>query len=343
MTDPNTTPALDTVTPEIELPVVTKDTAKAEIKLALTKAEMNLQAIQDKADKLIYNEDHIAEIDAFITSIKTANKQIETAHKVGKKPFKERGDAWDAAKNDLLGLLSPILNKADKEYTKLCQAVEKRKAEATAKEAKEKAIKEGMDNNVMSFSQRIADCTTNEQLLDVERLINLEKTRKEKYGDFAEEMITRLNELTPLVTAQKKVVKELTLLDKEHEAAIESGDDEKLEKILEKKEELTGKIHENKIIVQETASNQATLSNGRYLGGYKPIYPEVKAKRRAWKTELVSPELAVKNDLSLLRIELNPETVKARMEELKKEGKLKEEIAEDFTEHGIHYYLDKTY
>lgn len=325
------------------LPVVTKETAEAKIKLDLTKAELNIQAVQDKADGLVFNEDNLPDINETITSIKAIQKRIDEAHKEGKKPYKDGGDAWDAAKNGLKDLLAPVLLKVEKKHTTLCQEVEKRKREANAKEEKEKSIKEGMDNNIMAYSQKIADCKTAEQLLDVERLINLEKTRKEKYGDFAEEMITRLNELTPLVSVQKQVVRELSGLDKAEEQAIADGNDEKLQEILEKKEEISGKIQENKVKVQETAANQATRSYGGYSGGYKSVFPEVKTKRRSWKTELISPEIAVKHDLSFLRIELNPETIKNRLEELKTDGKLKEGKAEEFTENGIRYFLEKTY
>lgn len=338
MTDnTSTTPAQDALT------AVTAELAKAKIKLTLTTAEMNIQTVQDKADGLVFNEDNLPVINETITSIKAIQKKIDDAHKEGKRPYKEGGDAWDAAKNGLKELLAPTLLGVERKHTVLCQEVEKRKREAKAKEEKEKAIKEGMDNNIMTYSQQIADCTTAEQLLEVERRINLEKTRKEKYGDFAEEMITRLNELTPLITDQKKVVRELKGLDTAEETAIKDGNDEKLQEILDKKEEIGGKIQENRVKVQETASNQATRSYGNYSGGYKAVYPEVRTKRRSWKTELISPETAVKHDLSFLRIELEPETVKARMEELKKEGKLKEGTAEAFTENGIRYFLDKSY
>jgi hypothetical protein len=322
---------------------VTAESAKAKIKLQLTLAELSIQAVQDKADGLVFNEDNLPDINETITSIKAIQKKIDEAHKEGKKPYKEGGDAWDAAKNGLKELLAPTLLGIERKHTQLCQEVEKRKREAKAKEEKEKAIKEGMDNNIMAYSQKIADCKTTEQLLDVERLINLEKTRKDKYGDFTEEMITRLNELTPLVTAQKQVVRELKGLDTAEAEAIATGNDEKLQEILEKKEEIGGKIQENKVKVQETATNQATRSYGGYSGGYKTVFPEVKTKRRSWKTELISPETAVKHDLSLLRIELNPETVKARMETLKTEGKLKEGTAEEFIENGVKYFLDKSY
>lgn len=328
---------------KIQLPVMTIDKAKAAMQLALTKANLNIQLMLTELGKLVLNEDNIPVIKEKLTSVEKITKEIEGAFEIGKKPYWDACKAYDNAKKELISLYTDEYNRVNRKHTQLCQDVEATNRKNEAEEKRKKNIQDGINNNINSFSQRIADCTTNEQLIEIERIINLEKARKEKYGEFYEDMVKRLGELTPLLTEQKNAIKELVKLDKKADEAVLSGDDEALLGILDKKEEITAKVHENKIKVQETAVNQSSGYSGCYGGGFKTVPTPGKAARRSWKTELVKPEIAVKFDLTLLRIELNPVTVKAELDRLQQGGVLKEGGIEDHTVNGIRFYLSKKY
>lgn len=325
-----------------ELPVVTVSDAKKKMELALTVAELNMQAVLNDLGALVLNEDNLVLIKEKLTLVDKIQKKIDEEHKVIKKPYKDGGDACDDAKNELKGLLQPEYNRVNAKYVAICQAKEKREREEAAEEKRKQAIREGMTTNINDFSTKIAAAETTEQLLDIERRINLEKARKDKYGEYYDEMVGKLNELTPLLTEQKKAVKELSGLDVAEQKAIETGDDESLLAISEKKETITAQVQETKIRVQETAVNQSSYSGGGG-GFYTTVKSGIKPSRRTWKTELVSATDALKTNPDLLRVELNPIMVKAELEKLKASGKLKEGETEELTIGGIKYFLHKDY
>lgn len=322
---------------------ITADVAKARINLALTGAEMSIQAMQTKVDTLVYNEDNLPAIKETVLAIGKIEKKIEEAFKEGKKPYKDGVDSWDAAKRDLIALISPIAGKANYQHTKLCQAVEKRKRDNAAAEKRKKDIQDKIIATILGFSQEITACKTNKELLAVESRINLEKTRTQTYGEQLPTLIERCNELTELLKLQKTAVKQLDQLDSAAEFAFKIGDDESLQEIEAKKEEIGGIIQETKIRVEESAINSST--RGYVNNGITQSFPEVKTKRKTWKAELFDIRAAVKNDLSLLKVELNPEFIKVKLNTLKETGILMEGIdgKEDVVINGIRYYLSVTY
>jgi len=62
------------------------------------------------------------------------------------------------------------------DYDKLLAAVAERKRLAALKEAQDKAILQGIEDNVINFSNRIIAAITRKGLTDVESLINLQKS-----------------------------------------------------------------------------------------------------------------------------------------------------------------------
>jgi hypothetical protein len=329
---------MNELTPSInnEVPAVTPEIAKAKLNLALTGAEMNIQAMQTKVDTLVYNEDNLTEIKETSLAIGKIEKKIEEAFKAGKKPYKDGAYAWDAAKRDLMALISPISAKVDKEHTRLCQAVEKRRRENDAAEKKKKDTEAAINTKILSFSQEITACKTNKELLAVESRINLEKTRTLTYGDQLPTLIERCNELTELLKTQKDAVKQLEGLQKQSEQAIADGNDELLLEIEEKKEEIGGQIQEIKVRTEEKAINSSIRGYGG--GGFTQTFPTVKAKRQVWKWEITDMELFAKKHPDFVQLVPRKEVLDEMLRELKEKGTVTEG-----TRDGLKIYLDKTY
>ncbi len=334
---------IDNTTPEYT-PAVTSDIAKAEIKLSLTKAELNIQAALDKAGALVFNEDNLTEIKETITAIKAVQNKIDDAHVAGKAKHWAACTAWDAAKRDLMALLAPTLTTIEGKHTTLCQAVEKRKREDDKEKARKQGIEDLLSNTILGFSQEITLCKTSAELTSIQARINAEQGKKTAYQEYLPQLVERCGELNEPLRLQKEAIKKLEGLETAKELAIATGDDETLLKIEEEKEEIDGKIQENKVKVEEKAINSSIRTYGGG-GGYSQTFPTIKAKRTTWKTALYDVKAAVKNDLSLLKVELNPEFVKVKLKTLQETGVLKEGVEgkEDITIGGIRYYLDKTY
>lgn len=314
----------DTVPPEI----------KSKFNLALTSA--SFQKIADEEMTLVYNEDHVEDIKLFLNKANNLKKVIEATHKTGKEEALKIGRNWDAAKNSFLAQVEAIVSTAYSNYSKLCASI----AEKQKKDAEEKqrvaVIKNLIEANAVNLSMKIAGCDTTKDLLAIESIINLEKTRKEKYQEFLPDAIERLAPLTEILKNQKLVVKEREDLAAQKLAAEKSGNDEKLMEVIEKQEANVQQIESNKITVQEKAIEQPVRS----FATYTPVStPTVKPKRTTVKWRVIAIGVTQKRMPSWVRSVPVDELIDAYLATIKdkvlKEGSV--------SENGIEFFVEKTY
>lgn len=238
------------------LPLVSVDTVKAEMNIAFTKIGTSVQALQKEADALVFDEENVESISKFLGNGKKVTKTVTDVHKVGKEPFRIAGKAWDDGKNAVLELLEGIFKPVDIKFQALCKRIDDKKAADAKEEARQKAIKDGIQANLFQFSSKIASCETTKELLSVESAINLEKSpsRKAKYMEFHEEAIERYDEvLIPIIKDQKDKIKQKEELERQIKAAAEADDPTKIDELNEKKDEILNEIEQNKVDVQQGA------------------------------------------------------------------------------------------
>lgn len=320
------------------IPIVTKEIAEARIKLNLTAAEKSIQAVLDKANGLVFNDDNIAVIKETIIGMKGVLNAIDDAHEKGKAPAWEECKAWDAAKRDLRALLAPTLTNIEGKHTKLCQAAEERKRKADADEKRKKDTLDLINTTILNFSQEITEAKTLAELISIQSRINAEQGKESTYKEYLPTLKERLIELNPLLKSQKEAIKDLGNLDAEEEAALTSGDDQKLSEIQDKKETVESRIQENKTRVQEKAIN-ATIYSG---GSATQVFPEVKAKRRIWKYNV--PDLAAlyKKFPDLVILTPNEDKIREILKEKIANGESKDVETMDYA--GlIDFFVEKKY
>jgi len=305
--------------------------------IALTQSKFQLLA--NKADTLIYNEDNLEKIAVFLKDLRVVKNAIDDTYKEGKEESLKICQAWDAAKRTFKSMVTSIEEKPSREYTRLCQVVEQRKIDQQRELQRIQTIKDGITANATRFAQAIADCTTSIQLTDIERSINLEKTRKDKYGEFLEEAVARYSELNTILAEQKVTVREHERLLQEQLDAIKKNDEAKMIELEEKKEALEAKIEEAKTVVQETAINQVVNNPGSYVQITAEVLPEVKARRTTWKYAMVDYKKAFAADL--LDFSVNDEKCKQVLKTLKDTDQLSGKT--ELVLNGIRYYEEKTY
>jgi len=314
---------------------ITADMAKAAMNLALTKVGKSFQALENKVSAIVPNEDNLQAMADVIKEADLMEKEIEKAFKEGKKPYWDAATAYDAAKKDLMGLKTAAIKKTEEKYAELCRAIEQRRKDAEEKEKKDKAIIDGIATNVLAFSAKITACKTNEELTAVEKLINLEKSRATKYGEFLPILVERCNELNALVKTQKATVQQLEAIQAEKVAAEASGDDGKLLDLMDKEELLTQTVQQNKINIEEKVVNTATSYS--HVTTAKEVFPEIKGGRRQWKMKIVDEAKAYKN--GMLTVEINSAKAKLEMANLREGNK----NAAEFFSNGLHYYEEKNF
>lgn len=317
------------------LPAITPDAAKQKLSIALTKATLSIQGMQDEADALVFNEDNLTQIGELLGRIKNAEKEIEEAHKIGKEPYLAGGRAWDSAKKDMLTATGNIKNPVLVKYTALCNEIDRRNREAEQKKEAEKKILDGIEANILDFSQKIAACATRKDLNDTERLINLEKSpsRANKYGDHHQKAIDRYNEvLLPILTDQKTKIEEKEQLEKQLE---KTTDPEKHDELTQKLAEKENEIVQNQVLVQEKALTTSTME----VIEPEVITTSVKAKRTDMSCEIVDMALVFKKSPELLTIELKLADAKKLGNTLKEAGAFGDK--EEIIVNGIKYSIKK--
>lgn len=323
-----------------ELPVITQDTVMAKINIALTKKQLSVQKLQDEADALEFTEENIPVISAYLAKIAAMEKSIEETHKEGKAPYLDGGRVWDAAKNSSLATTTAIKNPVKQKFDKLCAEVDRKRREAEAEEAKRKAILAGIESNVISFSTKIASCTTNDELLSIERLINLEKSPSNagKYGEYHEQAIEKYDTvLKPILKDQKEKIQKQEAIKKQIEEAEKNNDVEKLDELNEKFDSVTDEIIQNQVKVQEEALNNAPME---IVPVAEEIFADTKS-RRSYTIEIDDEKVALKKAKDLLEITINKDAANVVLKTLKDTNAFKDNS--EVVLNGIKYSEVKSY
>lgn len=304
--------------------------------IALTQSKF--QQLANTADSFVYIEDNLPKIAEFLKSLRAVKKAIDETHKEGKAEALKIGRDWDAAKNVFTSQVTAIEERPQAEYSRICREVEQRKLDAEREKQRVINIKQGIETNALKFSTDIAACTTSESLGHIERLINLEKGRKEKYQEFLPDAVNRFNELNSLLAIQKVEIKKLDGIKKQQEIAAKAQDEEKMMELQKQKEESENRIEEAKIVVQETAVKQSLSNHVEYA---TEVLPEVKARRTTWQYEMVNEKEVMKKAPELLIVSLNDSKIKDVLKTLKDTNQLagKQELILN----GIRYYEQKSY
>lgn len=318
-------------TPNLPAPIVGK------FNLALT--ESKFQALADEAGKLVFNEDNIDAIKEFLEKVRKVEKSIEATHKDGKAEALEIGRQWDAGKNAFMQTVSAIKQLPQVKYTELCNDIADRQRKQQEELARKQRIKDGIETNAISFAKKIADCKTSKELTDIERVINLEKTRKDKYEEFLEQATTRYTELNKLLAEQKVIVKELEENARQQAEAKKQNDDEALLKLQQEQEQKEAQIEENKINVQEVVINQSISAAS--VEEVPEVIPTVSARRTTWGFEVINEKEVMKRSPELVVFTIDNDKVKAMLKTLKDTDQLKGKT--EIIVNGIRFFESKTY
>lgn len=310
---------------------------KAKIGIELTKQFGNYNETLQQLQNAYVGEDNIEQNQNLMRNVNAFLTMLEKSRKVDKQEALDYGRMVD----EIYAFFSDPMKKIKDEIQIKLNAVAKAKADRIEKERQEtlrqQQITAQINNFVIENSVKIASATTNEQLLSVERLINLEKGNKSRYDNQLSLLIERCNELTEKIKAQKELVKQREAVEKAKKEAEKSGDDEKLQDLLNKEEEIDSKIQDNTIHVQEIASNSLIIADN----STESELNAPKARRTVWKAEIIDAAIAIKKAKDMVDISLNAEAVRQSIATLKGAGAFtgKEELIVN----GIRYYLSQTF
>lgn len=328
--------------PQSGKPILTQEIVLAKMNIALTQKKMSLsvQKLQNEADNLEFTEENIPTISSFLKGLNDIDKVTEETHKEVKAPYLEAGRICDAAKNSNLSVTAGIRSGVKPKFDKLCAEVERKKQEDAIAKAKQAIILVGIENTVITFSTKIAACTTNAELLSVERLINLEKSdsNAKKYGDFHQKAVEKYDEvLKPILKDQKEKIQQKESIEKQIKDALDANDVEKLDKLETEKEKIEDEIQQNSVKVQEEAINNAPID---FVPLAEEVYADTKS-RRTYTIEISDEKEALKKAKDLLDISINKDAANIVLKTLKDTGAFKDKAV--IVVNGIKYSEIKNY
>jgi hypothetical protein len=310
---------------------VTESTEKNSISIELIKAGYNYSELLQQAENIVFDRNNLEKDYSSLKKLREIKAKIEET----KNPHYAAYKAFNDAKKSLVEPLEKCLEKKTKEFSDIAAQI-KMENEQIAKENQRKSdIKTKIDTAILDYSNAIAACNSEQQLLDVERKLNLDLTRRNVYFEFLEDFKSRSESIRGLITAQKKIVKSLEGLKNETVKAIAIGADEKLLEIEEKKEDLEAQIEQNRINVMETAAGQTK--------SFSPIEQLVavslKARRTSWDYEVNDEATAYR--WGMLRTEIDPKKAKEILANLKSNGTLADK--KEFIYNGIRFFLKELF
>jgi hypothetical protein len=324
------------MTEEITTPNLTPELVKGKMLITLSKAEQSIQGLNDAEAQLVYNEDNLETVKKFIDDCKKAEKVVETERVAMKAPYLEAERNVDAGAKLIASGIAEVKLKAHNQYTKLCQEVERKRVAAENEKNRVAAIRKAMDQFKMDYAVRIAGAKTTPELVQLERLINLETANKNRYQEFLPEFVNDCKAIRSLLADQKIKVKELFDLEKQEQEAAETGNDEAVLEIQDKKEALEANIAQTGINLQETAISQATAATP-----IEPeiVLPEIKGARKYWKWQVANIKETAKKMPTWVSMVVDPTMVEEYLKAKKVEGI----EGDEFTFAGIRFYQETKY
>lgn len=308
-------------------PSTSLETSKVSIMIALSKAGYNYQKLLQGAEDISFTKDNLqtaGEPLKALRKIKTTLEKLENPHTAAWK-------AWNEARKSLFDPVEEAINRKTGEFKTVNDAVIKENKEAEDERNRKVSIKTVIANFTLTYSTKIANATTNDELVALQKLLGAEKSRKNVYQEFLPDLFQAVEGLEEAMRKQKEHVKSLEAIKNKIEDAKIAGDDEKIVELLGDLEVVSEKIEETKTGVQELAINQSTA--------FEPPDAEIilpataKVRRTTWEWRILDIVLFQRRNPELVELIPNKAKIDAIIRERRENKTLK-----PIVENGLEIY-----
>lgn len=309
---------------------------KGKIALDMTKVHGNYNQLIKGILETEITEENFQEGQALLKRLISLLSYSEDHRKAEKNPYLEAGKVIDAAHKEFSKPIEDAKNRLQEKLNAVGRKIEAEAQRARQEKDRIASLVNLVNQFILDSSVKIASADTNEQLIQIERLINLEKANKSKYQDHLPLLIERCNELTSKIKEQKDLIRKKEALEKKQKEAYEAGNDEKAMELQNEAEFLGAKIHENTIVVQESASKSVILA--------EIVPPEIdmpNTRRKIWKFEMIEAKEVMKKSPELLKVELDFKKTSEVLKTLKDTGVLAGKS--EYILNGIRYFEEKNF
>lgn len=311
-------------------------------KYAIVKAGFDLEAAKKNYQVLLQN----------LASVTVTRDNVnEDLTKDGREVLKMLADKKDADSKeplqwhrDIMAVYKSVADPVAEQVTRIL--AEKKVVSAEIEADKEKQLKEQNRINtaktaIIDFTNKVAglinSAKTDTDIVNVEKMIGLEKTRKNVYQEFVPDLITACDALRPQINDQKENIRQLQVIEEKERAAIDTGDIIAATALREEKEYVAQVIQETGIRISEKAFEQASV-----IDIVAPEVMDVAPKGRTnWKWKLEDIKLLQKKMPHLVKVVPDDEAIDLLLKTKKQDGSLDGKYEEKYF--GITFYNDKSF
>lgn len=297
--------------------------------LEITRLGLNYQKMLQDAQDIEFSKESLNQDYEPLKKLRELSGKLKSF----KNPYTQAWKNWNQAMASLCAPVEQILEDKTKDFEKLAQEIadENRKAALDSQRLQE--IRNSIGNTLSDYSILIAQAENNQQLIEIERNLNLEATRTSKWGEFLHEFQQRSKAIRDLLAAKKEKIRELTKLDQKQP---ETASDEATIALQDRRTDLAKEIHEKNQQVQEKAMESLPVLETPVL-----TLLEVKARRTTWDFEVSDLYLFQRRHPGLVDLMLNAPKVGKWVSEIVEE--LKKANLTEKTVDGIRIYQKKFY
>lgn len=293
-----------------------------------------LQGLQDMditKDNLQESYPEFKEGDRFI-------KKITEWSKDEARPFSDVCDLFLEVRKEIIEPISEILALRKSQVKTASEANAAEIAQAKKEQERIDLITTTMGQFINKITADITIATTDAQIVLIQKLIGSEKSKKNFYAEFWDELMAKCDALTPTINQQKEKIRDLKKLNEQLSQAIKSDDNKKASELKEKIDDTNAILVENSIRLQEKAFEQSLNITQTEVG--QPELNVVKGKSNRWRWRVDNIEFLHKKFPQFTKVVTNDEEIEKFMKNQRQLGLFKTEETE-ITVNGIIFYKEK--
>lgn len=233
--------------------------------------------------------------------------------------------------------LEEQVNRILAEKTVIANAIKKETEAQLAEQTRVANAKTAIINFTNKIATDIRNAASDSDIVSVEKLIGLEKTKKGVYQEFLPDLILSLDNLRPQIKEQKENVRRLMEIEEKEKAAVESGEMHEAAALREEKENIQTVIEHTGIKIHEKAFSEAVK-----IDVVVPDVVEIAPKGRSnWKWEITDIKILQKKMPHLVKLVPNDEAIDLLLKTKRQEGELDNLEEQDWN--GIRFFNDRKF
>ncbi len=280
------------------------------------------QEVLKNLEKVKPTTENLPEVERVMKDVAGVVKKLKQFAKDIAAPYDKTHGNILKAMTDLLSAIETKVAIINAEKNARNEELEAEKAKANAEKARIDNIKNTMVAFINNCTAFIATATSDKQIINIQKRIGTEKSKKGFYAEFMPDLIDKTAALDELIEERKLYIKKEAELSAAAIEALKNDDVEAAAEIREQQEQLETDMEENILRLQEEAFQQ--ISNDETVYVPEPVGEALKG-RNYWRWEVEDLHKLYKKRPDLVILTPNREAIDQMMaanrDQWNKEGK----------------------